>query len=338
MNGKSASAFVVSVVQASPVYLDLTATIDKALGLIAQAAAQGAKLIAFPELYFPGYPWFLWMGDPRYVTGFIQTYHQQSMAVDSCAFRRLQQAAAEHQIYLSFSFSETDHSTLYLSQALIDASGSLLEVRRKIKPTCVERTLFGEGDGSDLAVHDTALGRIGQLCCGEHLQPLSRYALHAQDEQIHIAAWPSFSIDGFHALSSEVNVAVSQAYAAEGQCYLLFACAVVSEKEVANYCTTPEMSRVLRSGGGYARIYGPDGRLLTTPLESGQEGIVYASIDLSTISLCKYLYDPAGHYARPDATRLLLNSERRQAVVQVSCGPEVEVIEERCDPPQREIG
>jgi len=311
-------SYSVAVVQASPVYMNVDASVDKALGLIADAARQGARLIAFPELYFPSYPWFLWIGDIPYMAPFITAYHRQSISTDSPQFQRLQQAAREHNIYLSFSFSEKESATLYISQALIDDQGNTIEVRRKLKPTSVERLLFGEGDGSDLKVHRTALGNIGELCCGEHLQPLSCYALHAQNEQIHIAAWPAFSINGFYSLSGEVNTAVSQGYAAEGQCYLLFACAVVSVQEVEHYCVNDNMRKVLLPGGGYARIYGPDGRLLTSPLAKDEEGLLFARVDLSSITMCKFLYDPAGHYSRPDATRLLLDPDCRRAVVTLS--------------------
>ncbi|MBD8215223.1 carbon-nitrogen hydrolase family protein [Erwinia persicina] len=324
--------FRVAVVQASPVCMDVNASVDKALGLIADAARQGARLIAFPELFFPGYPWFLWLGNIPYMAPFITAYHRQSISTDSPQYQRLQQAARDNKIYLSFSFSEKYNAMLFISQALIDDAGNTLEVRRKLKPTSVERLLFGEGDGSHLKVHRTALGHIGQLCCGEHLQPLSCYALHAQNEQIHIAAWPSFSINGFHSLSGEVNAAVSQGYAAEGQCYLLFACAVVSEQEVKSYCVDDQMRQVLLTGGGYARIYGPDGRLLTQPLAEDQEGLLFSDVDLAAITLCKFLYDPAGHYSRPDATRLLLDPHCRQPVMVLSECQDIAETSEGHDP------
>ena len=125
--------------------------------------------------------------------------------------------------------SEKHGGSLYMGQWIIGPDGETIAQRRKLKPTHVERTVFGEGDGSDLAVHDTPLGRVGALCCWEHLQPLSKYAMYAQNEQVHIAAWPSFSLyrGGAYALGPEVNNAASRIYAVEGQCFVLAPCATV---------------------------------------------------------------------------------------------------------------
>jgi len=178
--------------------------------------------------------------------------------------------------------------------------------------------VFGEGDGSDLAVHDTPLGRVGALCCWEHLQPLSKYAMYAQNEQVHIAAWPSFSLyrGGAYALGPEVNNAASRIYAVEGSCFVLAPCATVSKEMVATLCGDDPMKRqLLLEGGGFTAIYAPDGQLMHEPLPEGKEGIVYADLDLGMISLAKAAADPAGHYARPDVTRLLLDRTPGDRVV-----------------------
>ena len=177
--------------------------------------------------------------------------------------------------------------------------------------------MFGEGDGSDLAVHDRAdVGRLGALCCWEHLQPLSKYAMYAQNEQVHVGAWPSFSLyDPFaHALGWEVNNAASKVYAVEGSCFFLGPCAVVSQAMIDELCDSPEKHAFLHAGGGHAVIYGPDGSSLAEKLPPDQEGILYADIDLGMIGVAKNAADPAGHYSRPDVTRLLLNSSRANRV------------------------
>jgi nitrilase len=189
--------------------------------------------------------------------------------------------------------------------------------RRKLKPTHVERTVFGEGDGSDLSVYPTALGRIGALCCWEHLQPLSKYAMYAQNEQVHIAAWPSFSLyrGGAYALGPEVNNAASRIYAVEGQCFVLAPCATVSKDMHTMLGTDEQKRQLLLPGGGFTRIYAPDGSPLGETIPESEEGIVYADIDLGMISLAKSAADPAGHYSRPDVTRLLLNKTPGDRVV-----------------------
>ena len=309
--------FHAAAVQAAPVFLDLDASIDKAIGLIAEAAGQGAQLIAFPETWLPGYPWFIWLDSPAWGMQFIQRYHDNSLIYGSPQAERLTQAAKDHRITIAMGHSEKHQGSLYMGQWIIGADGETVATRRKLKPTHVERTVFGEGDGSDLSVYETPLGRIGALCCWEHLQPLSKYAMYAQDEQVHIAAWPSFSLyrGGAYALGAEVNNAASQIYAVEGQCFVIAPCATVSTQMIEMLCDNDMKKQLLLAGGGYARIYAPDGQLMHAPLPEGEEGIVYADIDLGLIALAKAAADPAGHYARPDVTRLMLNRTPGNRVV-----------------------
>ncbi|MBU1360419.1 MAG: carbon-nitrogen hydrolase family protein [Gammaproteobacteria bacterium] len=307
----------VAAVQAAPVFLDLDGTIDKTINLMAQAAKEGVQLIAFPETWIPGYPWWTWLDSPAWGMQFVQRYHDNSLTVGSPEFDRIRQAARDNKIWISTGFSEKAAGSLYIAQALIDDQGNVVQTRRKLKPTHVERTVFGEGDGSDLSVCETAIGNIGSLCCWEHLQPLSKYAMYSQNEQIHCAAWPSFSLyrGAAYALGPEVNNAASQMYAAEGQCFVLAPCATVSESMSKMLCTDAGKQQMLGVGGGFARIYAPDGSPLGKNIPENEEGLVIADIDLGMISLAKAAADPAGHYSRPDVTRLLLNKSRARPVV-----------------------
>ena len=310
--------FRAAAVQAAPVFLDLDASVDKAIRLIAEAAANGAKLIAFPETFLPGYPFFIWLDSPAWGMQFIQRYHDNSLVYGSAQADRLAKAAKDNAIVVVMGHSEKQGGSLYMGQWIIGADGETIAQRRKLKPTHVERTVFGEGDGSDLAVHDTPLGRVGALCCWEHLQPLSKYAMYAQNEQVHIAAWPSFSLyrGGAYALGPEVNNAASRIYAVEGSCFVVAPCAVVSKEMVAMMCgDDPAKRQMLLEGGGFTTIYAPDGQLMHQPLPESTEGIVYADLDLGMISLAKAAADPAGHYARPDVTRLLLDRTPGDRVV-----------------------
>lgn len=312
--------FRAAAVQAAPAFLDLEASIDKALRLIAEAAQNGARLIAFPETWLPGYPWFIWLDSPAWGMQFIQRYHDNSLVYGSAQAERIAQAAKEHSIMVVMGHSEKQGGSLYMGQWIIDAEGRTVAQRRKLKPTHVERTVFGEGDGCDLSVYATELGRIGALCCWEHLQPLSKYAMYAQNEQIHVASWPSFSLyrGGAYALGAEVNNAASQIYAVEGQCFVIAPCATVSKEMVQMLCTDDMKKQLLLEGGGFARIYAPDGQLMHAPLAENEEGLVYADLDLGMISLAKAAADPAGHYSRPDVTRLMLNKTPGDRVVAFS--------------------
>ncbi|MBD8254065.1 carbon-nitrogen hydrolase family protein [Pseudomonas fluorescens] len=313
---KTHPKFIVAAAQAAPILMDLDGTIDKTIALMKQAADQGAKLVTFPETWIPGYPWWIWITNPAMGMQHVQRYFNNSMEVDSPEFKRLAKAANDLNIWLSFGFSERDGGSLYISQALIDDEGQVVLSRRKLKPTHVERTVFGDGDGSDLKVCETAIGNVGMLNCWEHLQPLSKYAMYSQHEHIHIAAWPSFSLyrGAAHALGAEVNNNASQIYAVEGGCFVLAPCGVVDQAMQDILCTEDAQRQMLQLGGGAARIYGPDGRQLGNIIPELEEGIVIAEIDLGLISLAKSITDPVGHYARPDATQLILNRERRVPV------------------------
>lgn len=311
------SKFRAAAVQAAPIFLDLDGTIDKAISLIEEASRNGASLIAFPETYLPGYPWHIWLDSPAWGMQFIQRYFDNSLVYGSIQAERLAKAAKDNEIMVVMGLSERDGGSLYMGQWIIGADGETIAIRRKLKPTHVERTVYGEGDGRDLSVFDTPLGRVGALCCWEHLQPLSKYAMYAQNEQIHIAAWPSFSLyrGAAHALSPEVNTAASQIYAVEGGCFVIAPTAIVSKEMIELLCTDDTKKSLLLEGGGFSRIYAPDGQLLHEPLPEHEEGIVYADIDLGLVSLSKAAADPAGHYSRPDVTRLVLDKTPGDRVV-----------------------
>jgi nitrilase len=318
--------FRAAAVQAAPAFLDLDAGIDKAIALIAEAAANGAKLIGFPETWLPGYPWFIWLDSPAWGLQFFQRYFDNSLQYGTPQAEKLAAAAREHDITVVMGLSERHGGSMYIAQWMIGPDGETIAQRRKLKPTHVERTVFGDGDGSDLTVHDTPLGRLGGLCCWEHLQPLSKYAMYAQDEQVHVAAWPSFSVyrGGAHALGPEVNTSASRIFAVEGGCFVLAPCATVSPEMIDLLCTDDTKRQLLLPGGGFARIFAPDGQQMHESLPEDEEGIVYADLDLGMISLAKAAADPAGHYARPDVYKLLLNKTPGDRVVPFAA-PGVEI-------------
>ena len=171
--------------------------------------------------------------------------------------------------------------------------------------------MFGEGDGSDLAVHELEIGRVGALCCWEHLQPLTKYAMYSMGEQLHVASWPSFSLyRGLaYALGPELNTAASQIYAAEGQCFVLAPCGVVNEAMVELLCDSD-----------------------AEPLGETEEGLLLVEVDIGLISLAKAAADPVGHYSRPDVMRLLLNRDPAPRVERLR--PGFQVVEE----PETEVG
>lgn len=315
----------VAAVQAEPVWLDLEATVDKTVRLIRDAAEGGAELVAFPETWIPGYPVFLWSYPVYEQSPFVRRFHENSPTVDGEHMNRIREAARENHITVVVGYSEKDGGSLYMSQLIIGPDGTDLLRRRKLKPTHAERTLFGESDGSGLKVVDSNVGRLGALNCFEHLQPLSKYAMYDQNEQIHVAGWPCLGVLTQNPmLAPDAIVAMSKVYALEGSSYVLFASQIMSDEGAMQFPTADGgPTPVYTGGGGYAAIYGPDGSRLSEPLPPTQEGVVFADIDLGAISLAKNVVDPVGHYARPDVTQLLLDDSAKLPTVRlVSSGEE----------------
>ncbi|KAH6847116.1 carbon-nitrogen hydrolase [Chaetomium sp. MPI-CAGE-AT-0009] len=324
----------VAVIQSEPVYLDLAASIEKACRLIAEAAQGGAKLVAFPECWLPGYPAWIWA---RPVDVELHTrYIYNALPVQSQAMDLVKAAAKEHSIAVVLGFAEQSPShSVYISQAIISPQGELLLHRRKTKPTHMERTVFGDGSGGDLNnVAEVDFGpehgkiKVGCLACWEHTQPLLKYHTISQGEAIHVAMWPPIApmpaVDypGLWSMSAEGCQALSQVYAIESTAFVLHSTAVCTQKSI-ELMKTQEGIVCSQPGGGHSCVIAPDGRRLTEPLGDGTgvtEGIVYADLDLSKVVATRGFLDIVGHYSRPDL--LWLGVDRRQREV-VDAGPRV---------------
>lgn len=315
--------YKVACVQAAPEFLDLAKGVEKAIRLMEEASKNGAKLIAFPEVWLPGYPWWIWLDSPAWGMQFVQRHFENCLEIGSPEWEHLRQAAKKNKIFIVLGFGERKGGSLYIAQAVIDDNGEVVNTRRKLKPTHAERTVYGDGDGSHLAVNQTSIGRLGALSCAEHIQPLSKYAMYSQNEQVHVAAWPSFSVyrGAAFQLSAEANLAASQVYALEGGCYVLAPCALVNDSMLEMLADTPTKKQLLLKGGGFAQIFGPDAKPLCEPIPEDQEGLLYADVDLGFIGVAKAAYDPTGHYSRPDVVRLLWNSKPSAPVHAMNADP-----------------
>jgi len=311
--------FRAAAVHAASVFLNRDESITKVCNLIEQAAERGADIVAFPETFVPGYPFWIWTHTPVRGAPLFYELFTNSVTVGSEATERVGAAARKAGIHVVLGVSEADGGTLYNTQLFFDRSGTLVGRRRKLQPTHVERTVWGRGDGADLPVFNSDIGRISGLTCWEHSMDLARYALISQEQQIHIAAWPAISALTHDPNSSYFNNVVETAaryHAWAGQCFVINVSSRIDE-EVLRRLELEDRPDMIRTGGGWSAIISPTGRMLAGP-NVDEETMLVADIDLSEIVFLKYACDSAGHYARPDILRLSTNFTSQPLVTQFS--------------------
>jgi nitrilase len=308
--------YTAAAVQAAPIFFNLESTVDKAVALIEEAARNGARLIAFPETWIPGYPAHVYGSAGWDDAEFKRTHRQlmeNSITVPGAELSKLQEAARRNRAMVVIGANERDtkfsQGTLYNSMIYISDEGELLGVHRKLMPTHAERIIWGVGDGSDLKVFDTSLGRVGGLICWEHWMPLARFAMHAKGEQVHVATWPE--VPDIHHLAS-------RHYAFEGRCFVICVGSYMTMDHIPEDFPQREALHAAGDFGGGAGailpggsgIIGPDGQWIAGPL-SGEEAIVYGQIDLDLVAEEQLALDAAGHYNRPDVFQLTVDDRTK---------------------------
>jgi len=315
----SADKYIAAAVQAAPVFFDGPATAEKAVDLIAEAAGNGAKLVAFPESWIPAYPAHIFGAagweDPASKAAFAQL-QANAVTIPGPETDLLCRAAKRHGVHVVMGCTERDAlysgGTLYCTQIFIDDRGVILGTHRKLTPTHAERILWGVGDGSGLRVFDTGIGRLGGLNCWEHWMPLTRFAMHAQGEQVHVASWPELP---------DIHVLASRHYAFEGRCFVVCAGSYMTIDDIpkdfpcydafADAGDFGEGVGVICPGG--SGIIGPDSQWIAGPV-SMCETIVYGEIDLKRIAEEQQALDVAGHYSRPDVFQLTVDVRPRPQI------------------------
>jgi nitrilase len=296
----------VAAVAARPVFLDGDATTEKACTLIKEAGAAGASLILFPETFIPAYPDWVWRlpawGDGAY----MRRLYENAVTVPGPVTERLGEAAREAHAYVAMGVNELDGGTLYNTLIYLAPDGSLAGRHRKLMPTGGERTVWGQGDGSTLEAVATPFGTVGGLICWENYMPLARAAMYARGIDLYLA--PTWD-------NSDTWIPTLQHIAKEGRLYVISVSPVLQSTDVPEdlrgeiYTAEGEwMSR------GMATIVGPDGAVIAGPL-SEQEGILYAEVDVSEVLRQRQMFDPVGHYARPDVFTLSVETRPQSSVV-----------------------
>src|SRR6201991_1003548 len=260
---------------------DLTSrekTLARVLETIRQASAKGAELLVFPETFVPWYPYFSFVMPPVLTGKEHLRLYEEAVVVPGPATDAVAAAARRHAMVIVLGINERDHGSLYNAQLVFDADGALALKRRKITPTFHERMIWGQGDGAGLKVVDTAVGRVGALACWEHYNPLARFALMAQHEEIHVAQFPGSLVGQVFADQIEVTI---RHHALESGCFVVNATGWLTEEQIAKISPEEGPRRGLR-GGCMTAIVSPEGNHVVPPLTSG-EGILVAELDMTLI-------------------------------------------------------
>jgi len=294
----------VAIVQASPIYLNLEASLAKAVGLVKEAATQGARLVAFGETWLPGYPaWLdycpdaaLWNHAPT--KDVFARLRRNSVVVPGAATEKFSQVAREHKVSIVIGVNERVESgagngTLYNTLLTFGDDGTLVNHHRKLVPTYTERIVWGQGDGRGLKAVETSIGRVGSLVCWEHWMPLARQAMHVSGEHVHVAVYPT---------AHEMHQIASRQYAFEGRCFVLAIGLLMSVRDLPGELARPAALAgrpdefILRGGSS---VIAPDGSYVVEPVFD-EERIIIAELDLTAIDREKMTLDVTGHYHRPD--------------------------------------
>jgi nitrilase len=294
-----------AAIQIAPDLNSADGTLTKVCEAIANAAAKGAELVVFPETFVPYYPYFSFVRPPFASGPEHLLLYERAVTVPGPVTQAVAAAARSHGVVVVLGVNERDHGTLYNTQLVFDADGDLVLKRRKITPTYHERMIWGQGDGSGLKVVPTAVGWIGALACWEHYNPLARYALMTQHEEIHCAQFPGSMVGQIFADQMEVTI---RHHALESGCFVVNATGWLTDEQIASISPDTSVQKALR-GGCCTAIVSPEGALLAEPLRSG-EGMVIADLDMALITKRKRMMDSVGHYARPELLSLVMDVQQ----------------------------
>ena len=298
-----ATTIKVAAAQIRPVLFSLEGSVQRVLAAMAEAAVQGVELIVFPETFLPYYPYFSFV-EPAVLMGRSHlALYEQAVTVPGPAIDLIAAAARQHGLHVLLGINERDGGSLFNTQLLIDSGGEIILKRRKITPTYHERMVWGQGDGSGLKVVDTSLGKIGSLACWEHYNPLARFALMAQGEEIHCAQFPGSLVGQ---IFSEQTAVTMRHHALEAGCFVICSTAWLDPEDYAAITPDASLHKAFQ-GGCHTAVISPEGRYLAGPLPEG-EGLAIAELDRSLITKRKRMMDSVGHYSRPDLLGLRINT------------------------------
>jgi nitrilase len=291
-----------AAVQIAPDFESHDGTLNKVCETIDKAAAAGVQIVVFPETFVPYYPYFSFVQPPVQQGPAHIRLMERSVVVPGPVTTAVAERARTCGVVVVLGVNERDHGSLYNTQLVFDTDGTLVLKRRKITPTYHERMIWGQGDAAGLKVVDTAVGRVGALACWEHYNPLARYALMTQHEEIHCAQFPGSLVGPIFAEQMEVTI---RHHALESGCFVVNATGWLTDAQIMAITPDAGLQKALR-GGCHTAIISPEGKHLAPPLTEG-EGMVIADLDMALITKRKRMMDSVGHYARPELLSLAIN-------------------------------
>lgn len=313
--GDTYPKFKAAVAQVSPVFLNRQATVEKACHLILEAGRNGAKLIAFPEVYVPGFPYWIHLDVHAANYHFFKKLFEEAVVIPSPATEELCIAARNADIYVVIGVNEklaTQMGTMWNTNVIIDNQGRIVGKHRKLVPTFAEKMVWSRGDGSGLRVWETDLGRLGTLACGNNTHCLYKYALIAQGEQVHVANYPA----SYLPMGCDLplwNRIRTGAHSLEGKLFNLCSASTTNPEMIDMLCGDDAKKRKwMESCLSYSCVTNPLG--MTIAELEHQEKIFYADIDISEMITAKQYHDIIGHYTRMDAVSLNLCQDEDQPV------------------------
>jgi nitrilase len=303
--------FKAAAIQTAPVFLNPAATTEKACSLIREAAKNGAGLVAFPEVFIAGYPYWNWIMNPIQGSKWYERLYKSSITDSGPEVMQLCRVAKETNTIVVIGINERGQSLgeIYNTMLIIDESGKCIGKHRKLVPTWAEKLTWTGGDGSSLKVYQTKIGNLGVLACGENTNTLARFTLLAQGELVHIASYISLPVAPPDYDMAEAIKIRAAAHSFEGKLFTVVSCSTISQEIMeALKPDVPDVESLLtRKNSAFSGIIGPNGALVGQPLID-VEGIVYADIDLNKCIQPKQMHDILGHYNRFDIFDLRVNT------------------------------
>lgn len=316
-------SYKVAAAHVASVYGHSDKTTEKACDIIAEAARQGVRLIAFPEAFIPGYPTWATLAAPFDGDKYFAELAAQAIRVDGPELGKVRAAARANDIFVSIGFTEASSVSvgcLWNANVLIGPSGDILNHHRKLVPTFFEKLVWANGDGAGLRVSETEIGGIGMLICGENTNPLARFSLIAQGEQVHISTYPPIGVAGkvktagTYDLEQAIRIRAA-AHSFEAKAFNIVASAYHDQSAREAIATMgPEAAEIVEaSPRGVSMILGPTGALISSVL-SDQEGLVTATIDLKDAVVQKRIHDVVGYYNRFDIFKLSVDRSANRPI------------------------